>query len=138
MQHRSALLPASAVAIESIAAHRDPRGVVFEPLAAADIAEFRNVHVVVSEPGAVRGNHRHVKGVEVTSVIGPAQVRYREDGAIHDVHVPVGEVWRFCFPAGVAHAFRNTGSQPSILASFNTQEHDREAPDVVRDVLLEP
>jgi len=47
------------VEIQEIALHRDARGVVFEPLAAAALAACANVHVVVSRPGAVRGNHLH-------------------------------------------------------------------------------
>jgi dTDP-4-dehydrorhamnose 3,5-epimerase-like enzyme len=129
--------PANSVHIDILTCHRDPRGAVFEPLAADDIAKYRNVHVVITEPGAVRGNHRHVRGTEITSVVGPVLVRYREAGVIRDVEVPEGEAWRFAFPAGVAHAFKNIGQQPFILASFNTEQHDQSAPDAVRDVLIE-
>jgi dTDP-4-dehydrorhamnose 3,5-epimerase-like enzyme len=130
-------IPANSVRIDILTCHRDPRGAVFEPLAADDIAKYRNVHVVITEPGAVRGNHCHVRGSEITSVVGPALVRYREAGVIRDVEVPDGEAWRFAFPAGVAHAFKNTGRQAFILASFNTEQHDQAAPDAVRDVLIE-
>ena len=126
------------VAIETLTPHTDPRGMVFEPLGAPEIAGFRNVHVVISEPGAVRGNHRHVHGTETTSVVGPSWVRFREDDAVKDVHVPAGQVWRFRFPPGVSHAFKNTGAAASVLASFNSVEHDPAHPDVVRDVLIEP
>jgi dTDP-4-dehydrorhamnose 3,5-epimerase-like enzyme len=125
------------VRIDILSCHRDLRGAVFEPLPADDIAKYRNVHVVITAPGAIRGNHRHVRGSEITSVVGPALVRYREGGVIRDVDVPPGDVWRFAFPAGVAHAFKNTGQQSFILASFNTEEHDQTAPDAVRDVLIE-
>ncbi len=128
---------ADAVRIEILTCHRDPRGTVFEPLAANDIAKYRNVHVVITLPGAIRGNHQHVRGSEITSVVGPVLVRYREAESLRDVEVPAGEVWRFTFPPGVAHAFKNTGQQPFILASFNTEEHDQTAPDAVRDVLIE-
>lgn len=126
-----------AVRIDKVMCHRDPRGGVFEPLTGEEIARFRNVHVVISVPGAVRGNHRHARGTEVTTVTGPTWVRYREGDAVHDAHVPPGEVWRFEFPAGVAHAFKNTGEQASVIASFNTEPHDPTAPDVVREVLIE-
>jgi dTDP-4-dehydrorhamnose 3,5-epimerase-like enzyme len=122
------------VRIDVLACHRDPRGAVFEPLAADEIAKYRNMHVVITEPGAVRGNHRHVRGSEITSVVGPALVRYRDGGVIRDVEVPAGEVWRFAFAPGVAHAFKNIGQTPFILASFNTEEHNQTAPDAVRDV----
>jgi len=125
------------VRIDVLTCHRDPRGAVFEPLAAAEIATYRNVHVVISEPGAVRGNHRHVHGHEITSVVGPVLVRYREAGVVRDVEVPAGAAWRFSFAPGVAHAFKNIGQRASILASFNTEEHNQAVPDVVRDVLIE-
>jgi quercetin dioxygenase-like cupin family protein len=86
---------------------------------------------------AVRGNHRHLRGCEITSVVGPVLVRYREAGVVRDVHVPAGEAWRFAFPAGIAHAYKNTGQQAFILVSFNTEEHDPSGSDVVRDVLMD-
>ena len=129
--------PFHRVQIDVLTGHRDPRGLVFEPLAAAQIAGYRNVHVVLSEPGAIRGNHRHKVGSEVTSVIGPMLVRVREDGVVREYDIPAGEVWRFAFPPGVAHAFKNTGSATSVLASFNTQEHDPANGDVEREVLFE-
>jgi dTDP-4-dehydrorhamnose 3,5-epimerase-like enzyme len=134
MSHSSVTDP---VRIDVIASHRDLRGMVFEPLAADEIGKFRNVHVVITEPGAIRGNHRHARGTEVTTVVGPVLVRYRFNGAQREVNVPPSEVWRFAFPPGVTHAFKNTGSQPFILASFNTEEHDQTAPDAVREVLIE-
>jgi uncharacterized RmlC-like cupin family protein len=94
------------------------------------------VHVVMSVPGAVRGNHRHVRGTEITSVTGPALVRFRDADGLRDVAVPPGETWRFHFPPGTPHAFRNTGVEPMILVSFNTEEHDPNVPDAVQDEIL--
>jgi mannose-6-phosphate isomerase-like protein (cupin superfamily) len=58
------------------------------------------------------------------------------DGELQDVLVPAGQVWRFTFPPGVPHAFRNEGTEPTMLAAFNTEEHDPDRPDAVREVLL--
>jgi len=129
-------LQSSRVQIESIAMHADARGAVFEPLDAAELGGQRNTHVVLSEPGAIRGNHRHLVGAEVTVVVGPAEVRYREAGTVHEVLVPSGVAQRFRFPAGVSHAFRNPGPGVMILASFNSQVHDPAHPDLERDVLF--
>jgi dTDP-4-dehydrorhamnose 3,5-epimerase-like enzyme len=126
----------SRVLIEVIRTHRDQRGYLFEPLGATDIARFRNVHVVLSVPGAVRGNHRHVRGAEITAVTGPALVRFKDADGLRDVTVPAGETWRFNFPPGTPHAFRNTGTEPMVLASFNTEEHDPDVPDAVKDEIL--
>ena len=125
------------VRIDILACHDDPRGTVFEPLPGDQLENYRNVHLVISEPGAIRGNHFHLKGTEIAAVRGPTLVRFRESGQLRDVEVPAGEVWRFSFPPGVPHAFRNTGQIPTILACFNTEEHDRTAPDAVRESLIE-
>lgn len=128
------------VAIEPVAMHSDARGAVFEPLNAAELQAQRNTHVVLSEPGAVRGNHYHRTGLEITVVVGPAIVRYRDvtgAGAVQEVNVSAGSAQRFSFPAGVAHAFKNPGPGVMILASFNSETHDASAPDVVREVLIQ-
>jgi dTDP-4-dehydrorhamnose 3,5-epimerase-like enzyme len=126
------------VKIDTLRVAKDGRGYVFEPLEVAGLAgTYRNVHVVYTLPGVVRGNHYHQVGTEITSVSGPTLVRYKQDGVVHDVRVPAGEVWRFEFPAGVSHAFKNEGDYPSVLAAFNTEAHDPAKPDAVRDVLIE-
>lgn len=114
----------------------DARGFVFEPAAADELPGQRNVHVVRSAPGAVRGNHHHRIGTEILTVIGPALVRVREDGVLRDVEVAPGEVMRCVFPPLVAHAVRNPGPGDQVLIAFNTQPHDPANPDMVRDVIL--
>lgn len=124
------------VTITKLKVHADARGAVFEPLEPQLLGGWRNVHAVITEPGAVRGNHRHLRGTEVSAVYGEALVRYREGDQICDALVPAGEVWRFEFPPGVAHAFRNTGERAFVLVSFNTELHDPAAPDVERVELI--
>lgn len=124
------------VRIESVKTHRDARGSLFEPLSAAELGAQRNVHVVLTQPNEVRGNHRHASAVEMTTVVGPCLVRLEEAGSIRDVEVPPGETWRFTIPPGVAHAYRNTGSEPMVLISFSTQVHDPNASDTTREQIL--
>jgi UDP-2-acetamido-2,6-beta-L-arabino-hexul-4-ose reductase len=62
---------------ERLAVRSGARGFVFEPAQAAELAVQQNVHVVISEPGAVRGNHFHRRGSEICTAIGPALVRPR-------------------------------------------------------------
>ena len=126
------------VHIESLPTHSDARGIVFEPLAAHELASQRNVHVVLTQPGHIRGNHFHPHGTEVLAVIGPALIRYKENGQIKDVEVAEDQALRLTIPAGVAHAIKNTGKTTNFLIGFNTIEHDPAQPDVVRDVLIEP
>jgi dTDP-4-dehydrorhamnose 3,5-epimerase-like enzyme len=125
------------VIAEEITAHRDERGEVFEPLGFEALASQRNVHVVLTKPGGVRGNHRHLYGAEIVTVYGAALVRLRDGDEIEDRVVAEGCVVRFTIPPGVSHAFKNIGEQPNLLICFNTEAHDKSDPDLVRDVLIE-
>ena len=122
--------------IDELTVHSDSRGVVFEVLAAEMIALQRNMHVVISQPGVVRGNHYHLKGTEIIAVMGPALVRIREDGRLRDVEVAAKKVYRFTFPPNMPHAIKNIGNQPNMLVAFNTLEHDPKNPDTVSDILI--
>ena len=128
--------PLGVATVEDITVRADLRGVVFEPLDDARLPRQRNVHVVTTEPGAVRGNHYHERGTEVAVVVGPGRVRVREAGAVRDVLVPAGCAYRFTFPPRVSHAFENTGQAPMLLVAFNTSVFDRATPDVVRYELI--
>jgi UDP-2-acetamido-2,6-beta-L-arabino-hexul-4-ose reductase len=112
------------VLVEVLAPFTDARGLTFEPLAGDALRDARNVHVVLTSPGHVRGNHVHARGVEQLTVVGPALVRTREDGVDHDHSVPEGAVHRFTIPAGVAHAVKNTGDGMMVLASFGSEPYD--------------
>ena len=122
--------------IEPVRTHRDARGALFEPLSDAELAAQKNVHVVLTRPNEVRGNHFHLTAVETTSVVGPCLVRLKENGEIRDVEVPSGEIWRFTIPPGVVHAYRNTGDAVMVLVSFSTNLHDPAGTDTRREEIL--
>lgn len=126
------------IAVEALDVHRDARGLVFEPVAADELAGMRNVHVVVTVPGQVRGNHYHTRGTEWMSVLGPARVRVRSvvGAAIEESIVPAGESWRFIFPPRVSHAVVFTGRETGLLVSFVDAPHDPADPDTFRDPLF--
>ena len=127
----------SQVTVEPVDFFSDARGWVIEPVDEALLAGKRNVHVVFSEPGAVRGNHYHERTTEVFVVVGPALIRVRESGVVRDIPVPEGQARRFTVPPGVPHAIQNTGARPLVLMSFTTQPHDRAHPDSRPVVLIE-
>jgi UDP-2-acetamido-2,6-beta-L-arabino-hexul-4-ose reductase len=127
----------SRVTIERVQFHTDERGWVVEPLQEHQISPQRNVHVVLTGPGHVRGNHLHERTTEIMLAMGPALVRLREAGEVRDVRVADGEALRFTIPPGIAHAVQNTGQRPMVLISFNDLPHDRARPDAVRVVLIE-
>jgi dTDP-4-dehydrorhamnose 3,5-epimerase-like enzyme len=122
--------------VEPVKTHRDGRGSLFEPLSDAELAGQKNVHVVLTQPNEVRGNHVHLTAVETTTVVGPCLVRLKEIDGIRDVEVPAGEIWRFTIPPGVVHAYRNTGDTVMILVSFSTNLHDPTGAETRREVIL--
>lgn len=125
------------VTITALRVPGDARGIVFEPAGPDDLLGQKNVHVTLTNPGCIRGNHLHRQGSEITVVLGPALARYRDGDEVRDFHVPAGEAFRFDIPPGIAHAFQNTGDAPMVLVGFNTREHDPNSPDVERDVLID-
>ena len=78
------------VTIESIAPKCDVRGLVAEPLGSDLLPLQRNVHLVLTEPGHVRGNHFHERGTEVTLAFGPALFCYRDESEVREVRSPRG------------------------------------------------
>jgi dTDP-4-dehydrorhamnose 3,5-epimerase-like enzyme len=121
---------------EPVQVHRDARGLLLEPVDQATLRHLSNAHLAITEPGAIRGNHYHNRGTEVTVILGPALVRVRQSDAIQDIQVPEGQAFRFVFPPGLPHAFQNNGARPMVLIAFNTVVHDPAQPDVVRETLL--
>jgi UDP-2-acetamido-2,6-beta-L-arabino-hexul-4-ose reductase len=128
--------PKPVIVVATVKVHRDARGSVFEPLTDAELAAQKNVHVVLTQPNEVRGNHSHRTAVETTSVVGPCLVRLKEAGRIRDLEIPAGEVWRLTIPPGVVHAFRNTGDAVMVLVSFSTNLHDPSGVDTLREQIL--
>jgi dTDP-4-dehydrorhamnose 3,5-epimerase-like enzyme len=126
----------SRVIVRAVKTHRDARGSLFEPLTDEELTAQKNVHVVITQPNEVRGNHKHATAVETTSVMGPCLIRLKEAGEVRDLEVPAGEVWRLTIPPGVVHAFRNTGDSLMVLVSFSTNLHDPTGADMTREQIL--
>jgi dTDP-4-dehydrorhamnose 3,5-epimerase-like enzyme len=122
--------------IEGVKTHRDARGALFEPLTDDELRAQRNVHVVLTQPHEVRGNHVHATATETTTVVGPCLVRLKEEGVVRDIEIPAGEIRRLIIPPGVVHAFRNTGDAPMVLVSFSTNLHDPNGSDTRREAIL--
>ncbi len=127
----------SRIAIEPFQYPKDLRGFVMEPIGPDDLPRQQNVHVALTGPGHIRGNHYHLRGSEIAVVMGPALFRYREGGEVRELIVEEGQAYRIRIPAGISHAFKNPGQAPMLIVAFNTEAHDPADPGVVRDVLIE-
>ena len=124
------------VNIDQLKTLPDLRGIVFEPIDKDKINSQENIHVVISEPGAVRGNHYHLRGTETLAVVGPALIRFKENDELHDFEVPSGQVYKFIIPPKVVHAIKNIAEESNILVAFNTVEHNPQKPDQIREIIL--
>jgi len=124
------------VLVEKVVQKSDNRGSVWEPLDHAELALQSNCHVVITEPGGIRGNHFHKIGTEIATQGGPALVKYRDDAGDHSVEIDESEIVRFVFPPNCAHAFQNTGKTTNLLVAFNTEAFNPAAPDVHRETLI--
>ena len=124
------------VKIDQIKTYSDARGILFEPIEKDSIARQNNIHIVISKPGAVHGNHYHLNGTETITVMGPSLIRIRENADIFDIEVEPDEVTKLTIPAEVAHAIKNLSDRPRVFVAFNTVEHDPQHPDRVEDVIL--
>jgi dTDP-4-dehydrorhamnose 3,5-epimerase-like enzyme len=89
----------------------DHRGRVCEPLDPKGLPTQRNVHIVVTDPGGVRGNHAHTRGTEVITGQGLARVRIRDARGIWDTIIAEGAPTRSIIPPGVTPAMQNLGSR---------------------------
>ena len=121
---------------EPVTVKRDQRGWVFEPLNEDHFINQKNAHIVLTEPGAIRGNHYHQQGTEIIAVYGQALARFRQGNQIEDVQIPDNQAYRFTFPPGIPHAIQNTGLKPNILIAFNTRAHDLTQKETVTDILI--
>ena len=124
------------VKIDQLNLHSDLRGVVFEPIEKETIYAQKNIHVVISKPDVIRGNHYHLYGTENIAVVGPALLRFKEGDDIYDFEIPPKQVYKFVIPPKVAHAIKNTGEKDNILVAFNTVAHNSKKPDVISEILM--
>jgi UDP-2-acetamido-2,6-beta-L-arabino-hexul-4-ose reductase len=122
--------------MEEIPFPTDARGLVFEPLDGARLGQQQNVHVALTLPGAIRGNHFHQHSTEIAVVLGPGLVRLREGRTAREVPIPEGRAFRFTLPPGVSHAFKATGPTPMLIVAFSTAVFDAMNPDRTEDMLF--
>lgn len=124
------------VVIATVEQHTDARGTVFEPVGPDALPHLRNAHVVLTEPGEIRGNHLHRHATEILVVRGPARVAWREAGEERVVDVEADAVLSFTVPPDIPHAVLNTGDRPQLLVAFRDTVHDPHDPDTYPEPIL--
>ncbi|MFH1137533.1 MAG: cupin domain-containing protein [Pseudomonadota bacterium] len=103
---------------------KDERGWVLFPLQNAppeltpDVIDWDSMHLVVSRPGAVRGNHYHPDQAEWLFLCAGASIfSWEEDGAGRRVELTDG-AYLIRIPPGLPHAVVNQGDEDSLLLAF--------------------
>lgn len=77
--------------------------------------DLKSLHLVVTRPGQVRGNHAHPTRAEYLFCFGgEAEFYWEEAGELK--RLPLGEEGRLIKIApGIKHAYRNTGNRLSYI-----------------------
>jgi len=99
-------------------------------------ADIRGVHVVAIFPGQARGNHYHRDTNELLFLFSGKGEFYWEDEDGLKTHQIGGGNTVITIPAGVRHAFKNTGDKPVYLLAVRDGVFDPKNPDVVRSEII--
>ena len=119
----------------------DERGWVNEPIENKDLAagKIRNVHIASILPGAVRGNHFHMRKTEFALIMGNGcqfntidNETSKKEQIITDGSKPV--IVRI--PQKISHAFKNIGNSVVYLLCYSDQPFDPKNPDLVINKIL--
>lgn len=122
----------------------DSRGWLVKLLMREHIAErreFGEIYITAATAGQVKGNHFHKRAREWFCVIqGTATMATREmatgESALTELSAERPEMIEVA--PGVAHAFRNSGTEVMVLLAYADEPYDAQAPDECRITLLEP
>jgi len=123
----------------------DARGWLIKLLMREHIAEghreFGEIYITAAHAGQVKGNHYHEHAREWFCVIqGTATMATRViatgESALTQLRADRPEIIEVL--PGVAHAFKNDGTEMMLLLAYADDPYDSKAPDERRITLLEP
>ena len=128
--------------ITELDASRDARGWNTHPLDEAALREgrFANIHLVSMEPGAIRGNHKHLLQTEEVVIIGGPCLfvaRDTETGECIERVFRPGELFHIAVGPGIPHAFKNIGDSTAYLLCASGLPFDPGDPDTERAQLID-
>lgn len=123
--------------IEELEAFRDARGWNTHPFDDTRLSAggFAAMHLVSMAPGAIRGNHRHLRQTEQTVIIGGPCLFVAAGEATGERFERVfqpGELFRITIEPGLPHAFKNIGSSTIYLLCAGDIPYDPAGPDAER------
>ena len=123
-------VPTSSIRVLELPNHGDARGLSFvvPDEALAFLNGLGNVHFAASQPGAVRGNHYHLRRREATIVLPGSKwsLHWAENSKSDPQHRPFdghAAVLLLLWPQTV-HAIRNDGSGELWLFAMQSEAND--------------
>jgi dTDP-4-dehydrorhamnose 3,5-epimerase len=121
--------------------HIDERGWVVWPIADVDLDQQRlhHFHLPSLKPGAIRGNHYHLRSIEFALILsGPCRAIFKdnETGEQQNVIVEGDTPVLFKISANVTHTFKNESSRDIFLLCYEQCSGDRNAPDIFKQTIL--
>jgi quercetin dioxygenase-like cupin family protein len=101
----------------------DERGSSFFFFPEAVDLDLKSLHIVVTKPGQVRGNHAHPTRTEYLFFFGGRGLfAWEEDGQVHQMQTKLDGPLVKISP-GIKHAYRNAGGNDAyILACWGPRE----------------
>lgn len=122
----------------ALARRSDPRGYLFEILRFRDheIPGGGQLYTFSIEPGKRRGDHYHLKKREwFTCVHGRAQIILTaQDGTTKEFELTADEPRIVYAGPGTTHALINHTSQPAVIVSYGSEQHNPTDEDTYRKV----
>jgi dTDP-4-dehydrorhamnose 3,5-epimerase-like enzyme len=119
--------------IKELEPHLDGRGWLVEMLKRNEMREdIKQIYVASIKPGAVRGNHYHLKRTEWFFLIGDKAEFYLEDlrsGKRINLKLSSKRPRLVTVFPGVAHALKNTGKKTIYLVSAQNTVYNPKNPD---------
>jgi dTDP-4-dehydrorhamnose 3,5-epimerase-like enzyme len=115
--------------VEALDVHEDERGWVSEVYSGAPGEKLGNIHLGTLRKGFVRGNHLHRRSREwIILMSTPVEVALESGDEIETFGLDKPS--RVFLPPGIAHAFRNTGTDPIHFVAYRDSRYDQQDPDV--------
>lgn len=118
------------VQITELSNYGDGRGFSFTapPEALAFVGRMADVHLAATAPGAVRGNHYHLRRREAIVVLPGSRWSFHwdEDGTSLAQHRSFdgGSAVLVTVSPGASHAVRNDGDQTMWLVAISSETYD--------------
>ncbi len=134
------VVDAMEIEVKELGKHLDQRGVLTEIFRETGTDHtIKQVYFSISSPGAVRGNHYHLRKTEWLAVVKGSAKMVCEDQFLktkEELMLSGDEPKAVRISPLISHAVKNIGNEDLYLIVAGSEEYDPDNPDIQRDNLL--